>query len=129
MDKTALVDDDIRSGKRLIEELDKAANLNISAALWLFMPEAEEWRLVVASPLVEKDGPKKAYSLIQAVIKKMSPPVEISLKEISAVGPQYEIVKLLRRVIRTKNGISGIRFTHNSINNVIVNDAYIYLMR
>jgi hypothetical protein len=36
------------------------------------------------------------------------------------------MLSLLRVAISTGPGISGIRFTHNTINNVLIEDAYIY---
>jgi hypothetical protein len=125
MDKTTLVEKSINEGKRLIESLDKAG-LIINAAMWFYLSDTSEWRLFLASPLVDKDGPKKAYSSIQAILESLSPPSEISLKEISVVSPSHQIIRLLKIAIHTGPGISGIRFTQNVINNTLIEDAYIY---
>jgi hypothetical protein len=100
----------------------------VQAAIWFYLTDSGEWRLLIASPFVEKDGPKKAYSFVQGVLAKSSPPLGISLKDISVVSPKHHLISLLRRAIRTGPEISDIRFTRNVINNTLIEDAYIYRM-
>jgi len=88
--------------------------------------EDEEWRFMVASPLVDQRGTKESYAFIQGVLALLSPPSGISLKQVSVVSPKHELLKLFRVAVRTGPGISGIRFTGNTINNVFIEDAYIY---
>jgi hypothetical protein len=128
MDKTALVEKDIEEARRLVEALD-TADFVVRAALWYYLSDADEWRLIVASPLVDEKGPKEAYALIQEVLGKMSPPSKLSLGEISVVGPKHDLIRLLKVAIQTGPGISGIRFTRNTINNTFIEDAYIYRMQ
>ncbi len=125
MVKEALVEKNIEEGKRLIEELD-GKNFKVQAALWFYSADSDEWRLLIASPFVEKNGPKKSYNFIQAVLSRLSPSAEISLKDISVLSPSNDLIKLLRSAFRTGSGISGIRFTRNVINNTMIEDAYIY---
>jgi hypothetical protein len=125
MDTTALVEKGIPEGKRLIEALDKA-DFQVQAAIWFYFTDSGEWRLLIASPFVEKNGPMKAYNSVQGVLEKLSPPPGISLKDISVVSPKHHLITLLRRAIGTGPGISGIRFTRNVINNTLIEDAYIY---
>ncbi len=127
MVKTALVEYDINEGKKLVEELDKT-NFKVQAALWFYIADSDEWRLYIASPFVEKHGPKKSYDFIQTVLAKFSPSAEISLKDISVLSPSHDLIKLIRSAIKTGHGISGIRFTKNVINNTLIEDAYIYRM-
>ncbi|MCK4731777.1 MAG: hypothetical protein KAT65_04885 [Methanophagales archaeon] len=128
MDKTALVEKDVEEGKRLIEALDNAG-FQVRAVLWFYLAESDEWRFVVASPLVERKGPKEAYAFVQAVLAQLLPPSGISLEEISVVSPEYDLIRLLKVAIQTGPGISGIRFTRNTINNTFIEDAYIYRMQ
>lgn len=125
MDKTALVERDIEGGERLIVGLDDAG-FQVYAAVWFYLSDSDEWRLLLASPFVEKEGPKKAYSFIQSVLKRLSPPSEISLKDISVLSPSHHLIRLLRMAIHTGPGISGIRFTRNVIDNTLIEDTYIY---
>ena len=128
MDKTALVERNIEEGKRLLLALD-SAGFQALAALWFYVAEDEEWRFMVASPMIDKRGPRESYAFIQETLARLSPPSGISLKQISVISPSHDLVKLLRVAIHTGPGVSGIRFTRNTINNVFIEDAYIYRMQ
>ncbi len=126
--KESLTNEMIEAGAELIRRLD-AAGFELNAGFWLFMEEPNAWRLILASPIVTKDGPNKAYQKIQSVMsKKREDRKAISLANISAVEHDKPIVTLLRVAIKTGNGISGVRFSRNSINGQYIEDSYIYRM-
>jgi hypothetical protein len=125
VDKASLVTELIEDGKRLIEALD-AAKFDVRAALWFYFSDANEWRLIIASPFVDNSGPMKAFEVIQKEIGKISPTLGIRLRNIVVVSPQDRLIKLMKIAIGTGPGISGIRFTQNVINNVLIEDAFIY---
>jgi hypothetical protein len=124
VDKTTLVEADIEAGAKLIRALD-AANFPLSAALWLYLPEEEDWRLILATPLVREKGPRAAYELVQKVLMEL-PNLPLSLDQISLVDPNDRTVSLLRLAISTGPGIAGVRFSRNTINGVYIEDAYLY---
>lgn len=124
MVKTALVDRDIKVGRKLMEKLEEK-DFPFSAGFWFYFPEAEEWRLVIASRVVEKEGPKKAYAELQKVLRGDGQ-LDIELRQISVMGPREPLIRLLRRALKTSRKLTGIRFTQNTINNVLIEDAYIY---
>jgi hypothetical protein len=126
MAKASLVEADIEAGRSLVKALDEA-RFRVQAALWLYLSEPGEWRLLVASPEVDERGPKKAYTHLQSVLAK--PSVRLSLKDVSLVSPHYDLIRLLSRAISTGPGISGIRFTANTVDNVFIEDAYIYRLQ
>jgi hypothetical protein len=95
--------------------------------MWFYDPNASEWWFLVATPMVDTNGPRAAYASIQKVLKKLDPPVDLVFRKISVLSPKAPLIKLLRTAIRTP-GVSGIRFTHNTINNFFIEDAYIYLL-
>ena len=121
MDTTTLVDFDIETGKQITQALD-SYGIPVKASLWLFATEASEWRLIIATPFVDKMGPQRTYSVIQKALRQ----VDFPLRKISVVSPNDNLIKLLRVALRTGKEISDIRFTHNTINNVYIEDAYIY---
>jgi hypothetical protein len=57
MYRKVLVESEIRSGERLLEQLD-LAKIPVTAAFWLYADDAAEWRLVIVSPSVETLGPR-----------------------------------------------------------------------
>ena len=50
----------------------------------------------------------------------------ISLMDISVVEDNDPLIFLLRKAVRTSEGVSGIRFSQNAINGQFIEDAYIY---
>ena len=124
MDKSTLVEMDINEGKELIEALDKAG-VSVQAALWIYLSEPDEWRFMIAIPMIDEEGPKKTYTYIQSILAKITQPT-IALKDISIVSPNYDLIKLLKMVISTGPGIHGIRMKRNTVNNVFIEDVYIY---
>lgn len=125
MDNTALVEPEIATGRDVTEALDQAG-VSVPAVFWFYLLDAEEWRLIIATPLVDTEGPKKAYANLQRVLSKRQPPLNIDLRRISLVSPRDPLIQLLRRALKTGPQISGIRFRQNAINNVFIEDAYIY---
>jgi hypothetical protein len=69
----------------------------------------------------------KSYKNVQSVIARMPEDMpKIPLKDISVVDSNDQLISLLRTAIKTNDGISGIRFSRNTINLNYIEDAYIY---
>lgn len=125
MDKPTLVDADMKAGEALLSRLDDI-KFNVKAALWFYVQESEEWRLIIASPIVDKDGPTKAYEKVQSQLQELDGGYKLSLRNISLVSPGDKLIKALESVIKTGKSISHIRFTRNVVNGLFIEDAYIY---
>ena len=125
MAKAALVENDKEAGEVLLKRLDEM-KFDVKAALWFYMPDSEEWRLIFASPAVDKEGPREAYEKVQSQVHELDQHYDLSLQNISLVSPSDNLIKLLKTALKTGPGIFSIRFTRNVINNVFIEDAYIY---
>jgi hypothetical protein len=123
---TALVEKNIRDGEELIKALDRS-KLEVKAALWFYNVETDIWRLIIASPYVDKQGPKEAYRLVQTELGKLSS-LDIALDEISMVGNKNDLIELLRKAVHV-DGIGKIRFRRNAIQSMFIEDALIYRMK
>lgn len=122
----ALSEHMISAGAKLIERLD-ANNSEVKSAFWLFFPEDRFWRLIIASPLVTSEGPKSFYKrIVTANQLATEDDWEISLNDIGVTGTENHVVQLMRIAIGTGPGISGIRFSRNTINGYFIEDAYIF---
>lgn len=127
--KESLSSEMISVGAELIRRLDEARFV-VSASLWLYTAENNSWRFIIGSPEVRLHGPKQAYRQVQGVISRI--PVEqvrISLKDITVIDSNDPLLSLLRIALKTGDGISGIRFSHNVINGTLIEDSYIYRIR
>ncbi|WP_162417795.1 hypothetical protein [Cyclobacterium roseum] len=125
MDKKTLVNIDIEEGKKVLEALDDS-NLSISSAFWFFLDDIEEWRLFFVAPDFDLVGPKKLYSKVQKILQDHKNEINIPLEAISLISPKDQLIGILKMAITTGPGISGIRFSGNVINGVLIKDAYIY---
>ena len=76
--------------------------------------------MMLAVREVDELGPRGAYN------KFLDLNTGMSISQVTLVSPKSEIVKLLRRALRTGNGISSIRLTGNAIDGTYVEDALIY---
>ena len=122
----ALSEKMINTGRYLLEQLDSTKS-EIKSFFWFFFPEEKTWKLIIASPIVKKEGPRSFYKRINDINRKVEESQEtISLNNIIVVTPENEIVKLLGSFIETGDSISGIRFTRNTINGIYIEDSYIY---
>lgn len=125
MDKTTLVDNDITEGKKLIERLDKTY-FNVSAALWFYDTELNEWRFYLATDYLKKHTLQDAYNFVQDELKEINA-VNISSDNISIVDMDDELVKLIKFIITTgKKDIQNIRVSRNVINGVMIEDVFVY---
>ena len=116
----------VRAGEALLGQLDKAGR-RVSAALWFLDADSRRWKLLLASPRVEAGGPKKAYlDILDALAELPKDAPRIALKDVTVLDPKNALVKLLKSAVKTGTGISGIRFSGNTINGHFIEDAYIY---
>lgn len=126
MVETRLTDTLIDEGKRLVEALDKRGTSPL-AAFWMLFPDIAGWKLLLSEVKSPDPGPRALYEIIQAALRTLNPkPTQLTLEDVAAAKPDSPIVELLGTAIRTGPGISGIRFTRNVINGVLIPDAYIY---
>ena len=121
-----MVDRWLEDGKRLIERLDRVG-LIVDAALWFYFSESEEWRLVIATPKVDTEGPRSAYAKIAEAIAAIGEPFSIDLSQITAVSPHHPIVTSLRKFFVTrKNAILGNKINKLVLDDIYFEDAYMY---
>lgn len=130
--KTLLVMFPLDAGRRLIAALD-AAHFDFRAAFWLYRSEADDWRLYIASPIVDEIGPLKTYKRIQDVLLGLdqtdnNPFDQLSLSNITVVSPRNPLVRALRKAAHVGPGDQEVRICGNAIDNIYVDEAYIYRM-
>lgn len=116
----------MKAGTKLVERLE-TGNSEVKSAFWLFFPEKRVWKLVIASPLVLLDGPRKFYKRIDEANQRAKAEEEvISLHDIKVTEIEHPVVQLLRSAIATGAAIYSVRFVRNAINGYFIDDAYIY---
>ena len=128
MDKATLVDVDIAAGKQVLQILDQA-RFRVSVALWLYSSEFEAWRLYLASPLVDTEGPKKGYLRLFSALNSSDPDLG-SKVTITLVSPKDPFIRPLRRMFgRAIEVNEGTRLGGHAMDGMFVEQAYLYRIR
>lgn len=95
MDTAALVDRDVRIGRDVIGLLT-AADLSVDDAFWAYVPQVEEWRLVLSSPMVKKLGVRNSYLKMSNALHKSPLLDQIPLSRISLLAPDDDVIDRLK---------------------------------
>ena len=124
--KEALSEEMIRTGASIVEALDRQ-NFIVDAALWLYLTDTNQWRLLLASPDVHVDGPRKAYARVLQILR--STQVHgLSLDNLAILDSRDPFIQPFRRLVRTNRGSAPHRVSRNSVNGQFIEDALIYRM-
>ncbi len=124
MDKAALVGLDIERGREVLDALD-TAGIKVAAALWVYLPEYEDWRLVLAARqfdnLALRDAYRKAHDALDAggITVYKTPPLMI----LPVTDP---LIKGLRRIFSKAASVEGMRPGGQMIGDRFIEDAYVY---
>lgn len=124
MDQTTLVTTDIAIGSKVLELLDRS-NAQISLAMWLRLPEYDDWRLALSSKSLDGEEPARAYGRVHEVLDKAG----ISFQQ----TPTLMILKMsdpflraLRKTFRKTKTVEGMRLGGQMIGGRFVDDAIVY---
>ncbi len=120
-----LVDREIAAGESLLKELDKR-KVAVTAAFWFYEPEYERWRLVIAMPLCDKEGPIVAYDLLQKALDKLPKDRRLELTDINAENTKNTVVQALCKMIQIAPGSGNLRVSRSSVNGIFIDDAVVY---
>ena len=115
---------DIDRGSELLDALERA-KLKVGVALWTYLSEYEDWRLVVAGRQFDSLDLRDAYRLLHDSLAaagftpKNTPPIMI----LPMADP---FVKELRRLFGKTKTVEGMRLGGQMIGDRFIQDAYIY---
>jgi hypothetical protein len=112
----------IKIGESLLRLL-REQRFPFRAALWLYLSEAEECRLVLAVPKARAEGKLKLYKQIQSVLAKGSGLLPLS--SITVVDAKDPLVYSAAPAVKVGN-VGGHKFSSGTINGRYFEGAYIY---
>ncbi|HTC34068.1 MAG TPA: hypothetical protein VK724_11895 [Bryobacteraceae bacterium] len=124
MDKTALVGFDVEKGSRILQILEDAG-LQVKVALWAFLAEYDEWRLVLSSRSFDALDLREAYDRLHQALDAAG----LSLQETPTVvilRMNDPFVKALRKIFAKTKSVEGMRLGGQIFGDRFVEDAYAY---
>lgn len=119
-----MVNIDIGRGSELLETLERA-KVKVNVALWMFLSEYEDWRLVVSSRQFDSPDPRDAYRLLNDSLAaagfapKKTPAIII-------LPTNDPFIRELRRIFGKTKSVEGMRLGGQMIGDRFVQDAYVY---
>lgn len=124
----SLTSADIDFGKRVTEQL-KTAKFPLSGTFWLYDEDSDDWRFVIATELVDKEGSRSAYlSLLKGIAG--SEGSDFQRLRITLISPQSPMYKALRAVFAGAENVEGARLQNTSLGSgIIIPNAYLYEIR
>jgi hypothetical protein len=130
MASATLVESNIGLGWRLLKALDDD-KFPVTAAFWYYLDDAEDWRLFIASPVVDQEGSRAAYDRILSTNRKVAHRRArvsmLSASEITAVGTRDPIVRSLTSAI-IPGGTIPSQLNRTTITGAYMRGAYIYFI-
>jgi hypothetical protein len=119
-----LVDDRVEAGRALIRTLDESG-VEVVAAFWEFSEARGDWRLFIATPLIDSVGGLEAY---RQVLSHLDVQGDTFWQEVSLISPKDPLVRTMGKLVRTapKPALSKIRLTGSVIDRQIIDDALVY---
>jgi hypothetical protein len=114
---------DIELGRQVTDALE-LTNLPVEGSLWFQRADSEEWRLVLATPLVDTQGPQAAYSKFYRAIKRLNLEHELPLWRVTVVSPKEPLIMSLRSALKPRGSSTLRSFRINQF----FKDTYIYYL-
>lgn len=124
---TTLTQGDLEFGKNVTEQLS-SKGYPFEGAFWLYDETSEDWRLVIATNLVDQEGRQQAYfRLAQAVpFKDRS---YFRSANITVMSPQDSVFLALKKTFAARKSVEGERLQAEVVNGVLIPDTYLYEIR
>jgi len=129
--REALSKEMIESGWELARAL-RQRQVEIAACFWLYSSDKNDWKLTLALPQVETDGPLKAYEAVQSVIRPLGPQQTeperfrrlLRLTDVSVLEPSHQLVRSIQTVPLLNE--DGMQFKESRLGDSFVEGVYIY---
>lgn len=100
MDKATLVRKDVEVEGLVTGALSRQG-VPINLVDWQYVPQLDEWQLVIATPLYDKYGPRNANAAVVTALQRERVYTEIPMRRIFVKSPQDPSVRALEKEART----------------------------
>ena len=127
MGEKTLVEEVFTDTQNLVQKLDSTGE-SPSFAAWYYYADAEEWRLIIASPSLDTLLPKQEAIAYQRVIAALSASdaVALAVSDLKVVHTSFPLLGALRFLVRTDpKEIVRAHFKDCSINGMFIKEVVV----
>lgn len=107
-------------------QADGTPRVPFRAVFWLYEEDRDAWKLIVATPLVNEEGPFEVYGAIDRILKAHFPEGELKLIDVRAVSPDDRLIQGMVRRYGHKVNASGERLSRELFGDQYVEQAVLY---
>jgi hypothetical protein len=122
--KALLVNLDLDAGLTVLRALD-TSEVSVNVALWAFLPEYEDWRLILASRQFDAAGIREGYGMIRRALDAAGISVDRT-PTLTIMPMNTAFIRDLRRSFRKSKSVDGMRLGGQTFGDRYVEDAYVY---
>lgn len=101
MDKATLVRSDLEIRARIMAALSRT-RIPVTLIDWNYVPQLDEWQLIIATPWYDTKGPREAYTRLFAALQDAGVYQDVPLLRMSLKSPGDPVVKALEREVKTE---------------------------
>jgi hypothetical protein len=127
MGEKALVESQIADAISLIKGLD-ADGLSPNFAVWYYYDDADEWRLLIASPAFDALLPKQeslAYRKVAEAMTALSLS-SLAISQVKVVASSSSLPQALKRLIGTDpSGLIRAHFSDTTLNGIFIKEMIV----
>lgn len=127
MDKAALVSAEVEKGRKIVSILDHSG-YKINVALWAYFTDYEDPRLVLASPILDSNGPLNSYRVTLDALHREKIP-SLASPPLLILRMNDPFIKDLRTYFAHTASVEGMRLGGQSFGGRYISDAYIYRVK
>lgn len=127
MAHSTLVSFDVDAGRELLSTLDHAG-LNMDVALWAFMADYDDPRLVLAGKQLDQTHVSKAIQSILEVVRTTDE-AQQRMPLFLVYRMKEPFIQDLRRMFSKTTTMNGMRLGGQSFGGRYIEDAYVYRIR
>ena len=102
MDKATLVKSDIDITALILDALSRT-KIPVTFCDWRYVPQLEEWQLVIATPWVDEKGPRTTYRAVIDALRKARVYDDAPMRRIFLMSPHDPVVQELEKEGKTSN--------------------------
>jgi len=96
MDQTFLVNNDREIGVEVLEALNRA-KVPVTLSDWIFVPELDEWQMILAMPWLDSKGVRAAYTALVNTLTGAGIYERVPIRRVVIRSPADPAVEALRR--------------------------------